>query len=657
MHSLRASTMRSQPGRYPASVIDEVQESTDRRLVHPTSVFAPNNHQHRKHQEPLPPSRQPPASEPSKTATTLASAPSTSSQQAQVGFEHLLHSFFTTTTATTATTTTNNALPPERTPRAALVQLQKTAGRILELEKTHAHQASQAQSDPSKPVEAVLPTGQDIAEFLTHFLEASNSILQSSYTNWRKCGRKTEDTGRAKEDESDKETKKRKREDDAGEVPSTNAKRPKAHAETQVDSKTNETKPQHGKSTPDVIVIVDSDSSDDETAIATRPETETGSVQQEPQPQPAMPSRRPVAFPPPPPRNPRWDHLPDAMKLILVKEMTSWYRYRDAVLLLRLTVVQEQAFRALYGGELKKQQQFDRAVRARLDVRDRELFDNRPYTSWDQPTPSHARSLAEEAVGAGVVAGVDASLPRLELLTDYITVQNIKMGEAYLVAAGFDRDWVDLGHWTGHTGTARFEIEMKGVDDGDDGGDTKGHHQRSCGAGSQGTSRLQRQAPEWPGRTRRAEVQQARARAQAHAGAQTQANTLAQASVPLSSRPSTYRRRNRAGANCGGSTSTSTTRGAPIEEPVEPSERPTQKRGRGRPRVRNSVGRPARKQAKADNGTAAEDGVTEDRNVAAGMEGHQTAAFVPLETLQGASTETSVTGCHNGEEDGVHVME
>ncbi|ERS96444.1 hypothetical protein HMPREF1624_07355 [Sporothrix schenckii ATCC 58251] len=621
--------MRSQPGRYPASVIDEVQESTDRRLVHPTTrhtkslcllvvkLLRLKHPRLQRRRRLLPPH--------------------------PLNFEHLLHSFFTTTAATT---TTNNALPPERTPRAALVQLQKTAGHILKLEKTHAHQASQSQSDPSKPVEAVLPTEKDITEFLTHFLEASNSILQSSYINWRKCGRKTEDTGRAKEDESDKATKKRKREDGAGDVPSTSAKRPKAHAETQVDSKKNETKPQHGKATPNVIVIVDSDSSDDETAIATRPETETVPIQPQPQPQPAMPSRRPVAFPSPPPQNPRWDHLPDAMKLILVKELTSWYRYRDAVLLLRLTVVQEQAFRALYGGEIKKQQQFDRAVRARLDARDRELFANRPYTSWDQPTPSHARILAEEAVDAGVDAGVDASLPRLELLTNYITVQNIKMGEAYLVAAGFDRDWVDLGHWTGHTGTARFEIEMKGAA-ADDDGNTKGHHQRACGAGSQGTSRLQRQAPEWPGRTRMAEVQQARDRAQAHA----------QASIPLPSQPSTYRRRNRAGAHCGSSTSTSTTRGAPIEESVEPSERPTQKRGRGRPRVRNSVGRQARKQAKEDNGTAADDGVTEDRNVAAGMEGYQAAAFVPLETLQGASTETSVAGCHNGEEDGVHVME
>lgn len=274
-------------------------------------------------------------------------------------------------------------------------------------------------------------------------------------------------------------------------------------------------------------------------------------------PAPAGPSSLPPAPPPT-----LWDRLPDAMKLILIKELTSWYRYRETTLLLRLTSFQERAFRDLYAGELKKQERFDTAIRAKLEARDRDLFGNRPYTSLNRPAPSHARAEAEAQ---------QPIVPPLELLTDYITVQNMKMGEDYLVAVGFDRDWVDLGHWIGHTGTARFEIEM----------DQMGHHRRACEAGSQGTSSLQRQPPVWPSRSvaRQARVQD-----------QTQAQAEAQARPEF--RQPTYRRRNNRSTGSSRHTTGTSLQPPALAQPVEPvgpvEQPPTQKRGRGRPRIYNS---------------------------------------------------------------------
>lgn len=228
-------------------------------------------------------------------------------------------------------------------------------------------------------------------------------------------------------------------------------------------------------------------------------------------------------FPPPPPPPSRWDRLPDAMKLILVKELTSWYKYHETIQLLRLSAAQERAFRDLYKGELTKQKHFDSAIRARIEARDRELFGNWPYTSLDKRAPSHAHAQAQGQADGQERDPIIPGVPRLDLLTDYITVQNLKLAEEYLVAIGFDRSWVDLGHWTGHAGTSRFEIEM----------DQIGHHQRACGSGSQGVGELQRQIPERPLRADRlAQLQQqaeALAQAQAQARVHNQARTHNQA--------------------------------------------------------------------------------------------------------------------------------
>ncbi|KAL1889910.1 hypothetical protein Sste5346_008637 [Sporothrix stenoceras] len=227
-------------------------------------------------------------------------------------------------------------------------------------------------------------------------------------------------------------------------------------------------------------------------------------------------------FPPPPPPPSRWDGLPDAMKLILVKELTSWYSYHETIQLLRLTADQERAFRDLYKGELAKQKHFDKAIRARIEARDRELFGNWPYTSLDKPAPSHARAQAQGQADGQERDPIVPGVPRLDLLTDYITVQNLKMAEEYLVAIGFEHSWVDLGHWTGHSGTSRFEIELGQI----------GHHQRACESGSQGMGELQRRSPEPPNRLRLAQLQQqsqALAQAQAHARAQSQARARARA--------------------------------------------------------------------------------------------------------------------------------
>ncbi|EPE02516.1 cytoskeletal adaptor protein [Ophiostoma piceae UAMH 11346] len=214
------------------------------------------------------------------------------------------------------------------------------------------------------------------------------------------------------------------------------------------------------------------------------PATEPASDQtlsQTPQPsyrRPVYPSPAHSRAPSPPPS---WTELSNTVKLLLVRELTTWYTYRKATTMLQLTNGEELAFRRLYNTEMQKKHRHDAelyaytervaagyeashgcarpaySTSANLDQRGSQ---SPAQHQSEQSVPTRTQQTAKHFL-SGLKMDERVTKPNYE--TDYICMQDFDEAWRYLDWVGFDVRSVDLAHWTGHIGVDRFKIEIPGA--------------------------------------------------------------------------------------------------------------------------------------------------------------------------------------------------
>ena len=202
---------------------------------------------------------------------------------------------------------------------------------------------------------------------------------------------------------------------------------------------------------------------------------------------PLLPYRRPVYQPPvhsrAPPPPPLWTELSNTVKLLLIRELTTWYSYRKATALLQLTNGEELAFRRLYNTEMQKKHRYDDAMHAytervkagyeALHGGGHPVF-NISVDLDQRGDPSCAESQSERPVPARAAQTAEHFVPGLKIdqrvaepnyETDHICMRDFDEAWRYLDWVGIDARSVDLAHWTSHVGADRFKIELADADD------------------------------------------------------------------------------------------------------------------------------------------------------------------------------------------------
>lgn len=185
-----------------------------------------------------------------------------------------------------------------------------------------------------------------------------------------------------------------------------------------------------------------------------------------------------------------WQDVPDNMKLIVVKELTTWFPYDESVRLLKLSRAEEAGFRVLYEREQRKAADYRAALRAYEDSqaherelqryvvmpqRTRELmqgaqtagggdpdfdFDSDPGREPSRPQSSLRDAAEDDAAAVHASSFCRPPVADPGLLTDFVSMQQMAVARDFLRGVGFARGSVDLGHWVGHSGGGRFEIDM-----------------------------------------------------------------------------------------------------------------------------------------------------------------------------------------------------
>ncbi|OAA58101.1 cytoskeletal adaptor protein [Niveomyces insectorum RCEF 264] len=419
-------------------------------------------------------------------------------------------------------------IDPRRHPNEALAALSQTVGDILQKQPVVQGNSS-ATHESSALVSSVLlrplqaqetgPTDQQKEAFLTSSIDRARVQLEAEYQRWHESFLKTQqavdlakssnsaavnddDNDRVDESNIERSSSKRKRGDgESNAGPSVTRKR-KATAPGHIKSVMRHNGQQTGtaaashdrnsraKKTVRFNLNNDNNADNGHDALTTNEphtsESEVGTMQGTQETKPAQNQSPGPTYTPHreghgriSPSAPAWDALPHNMKLIVVKELATWYGTDGAFRLLRLTSDQMAHFSTLYRCEKQKQVDYEAAVRREASAEQtdangpvyRNLYHGRYLfaTSVSPPWGAEASRLRPSLLLAPERTPVCAPV----LVTDVVTIGDMQAGEAFLRSLGLVPESLDLGHWIGHSGLARFDLE-----DGNHGHDPceVGHH-------------------------------------------------------------------------------------------------------------------------------------------------------------------------------------
>ncbi|CAK7226983.1 endocytosis defective-related protein [Sporothrix curviconia] len=129
-----------------------------------------------------------------------------------------------------------------------------------------------------------------------------------------------------------------------------------------------------------------------------------------------------------------WVQLPDNMKLLIIRDLSSLFGYKDTIEVLELSGNEEAAFIGLYEQEVAKYAAHVLAVRDfGVDLTlDSPKIADRPFCEpprQHELLPGHVRSLQPPS-----------------FITDTVCRRDLKLAKRYLQKKGFDEGQVNLGH-------------------------------------------------------------------------------------------------------------------------------------------------------------------------------------------------------------------
>ncbi len=147
----------------------------------------------------------------------------------------------------------------------------------------------------------------------------------------------------------------------------------------------------------------------------------------------------------------QWADLPDNMKLVVVRELTTWVPYHKAIGILGLSQDDEAAFCDIYNAEVDRLTTREADNKAYMKQQDARLLTGYPDRMY---LSANDKPLTELIMPAG---GRD-------LITHCITMEQMKVGQAFLRGLGLARQAAEMSHWVGHSTDSSFQFQIEKLD-------------------------------------------------------------------------------------------------------------------------------------------------------------------------------------------------